>query len=149
MFEDGGNAVADHRYEALPGMAGIRQVEADHQLPALVRTEQFRHRGGEDDRVAARHAAHLQLLVAIHHQQLDRAVAAQLQGQAAGLLELGADQRGDGGGLAEQLGDGRLVVAVNLHLLPGIAEMDEGAANVEVLEEEAADEAVAHLNCSA
>jgi len=33
--------------------------------------------------------------------------------------------------------------------LPGIAEMDEGAANVEVLEEEAADEAVAHLNCSA
>jgi hypothetical protein len=89
------------------------------------------------------------LLVAVHDQQLDRAVAAQLQGQAAGLLELGGDQRGDGGGFAEQLGDGRLVVAAGLHLLPGIAEMDDGAADVEVLEKEAADGAVAHLSSAA
>jgi len=69
--------------------------------------------------------------------------------QAAGLLELAGDQCGDGGRFAEQLGDGGLIVAVDLHLLPGIAEMDDGAANVEVLEEKAADEAVAHVSCSA
>jgi hypothetical protein len=139
MLENRRDAVADHRHEALIGLAGGRQVEAHHQLAALMAPSRVRHRRRQDDRIAARHAAHLQLLVAIHDQQLDRAVAAQLQGQAAGLLELAGDQRGDGGRFAEQLGDGRLVVAVDLHLLPGIAEMDDGTANIEAFEQEAAD----------
>ena len=101
MLKDCRNAVADQRYIALVGLAGGRQVEAHQQLPALMRAEEFRHRRRQHHRVAARHAAHLQLFVAIHHQQLDRTVAAQLQRQPARLLELGGDQRGDGGGFAQ------------------------------------------------
>ena len=91
-------------------------------------------------------AAELGMTASEIHGAVDRAVAAQLQGEAARLLQLGGDQRGDGGSLAEQLGDGRLIVAADLHLLPGIAEMDDGAANVEVFEQKAADGAVAHFS---
>ncbi len=68
---------------------------------------------------------------------------------AAGLLQLAADQRGDGGGFAEQLGDRRLVVAAGLHLLPGLVETDDGAADIEALEQEATNEAAAHFSFSA
>ena len=149
VLENGRDAVADHGNIALVGLARIRQVEAHHQLPPLVRTEQLGHGSGQDDRVAAGHAAHLQLLVAIHDQQLDRAVAAELQGQAAGLLELTGDERRDGGRFAEQLGDRRLVVAAGLHVLPGIAEVNDGAPDIEALEEEAVDGAVAHFSSAA
>ena len=50
---------------------GVIRREADGKTP--IRTEQLVHRRRQHDRVAARHAAHLQLLVAIHDQQLDRA----------------------------------------------------------------------------
>ena len=88
------------------------------------------------------------MLVAIHHQQLDRAVAAQLQRQPARLLELGGDQRGDGGGFTQQLGDGGLVIAPGLHLLPGVAKMNNRAPDVEAFKEEAANGA-GHAKCSA
>jgi hypothetical protein len=45
------------------------------------------------------------------------------------------------------LGDGRLIVSASLHLLPGVAEMNDGAANVETFENEALD--VAHFSFSA
>jgi hypothetical protein len=90
VLENGRHAVADQRHEALVGLAGAGQVEAHQQLAALMHAEQVRHRRRQDDRVAARHAAHLQLFVAVHDQQLDRAAAAQLQGQAPGCLSWAA-----------------------------------------------------------
>lgn len=149
VLENGRHAVAEQWHEALVGLAGGGQVEAHQQLAALMHTQQVGYRRRQDNRVAARHAAHLQLFVAVHDQQLDRAAAAQLQGQAPRLLELGGDQRRDGGRFAEQLGDGRLVIAPGLHALPGIAEVHDGAANVEAFEEEATNETAAHFNCSA
>lgn len=149
MLEDGGDAVADHGHVALVGQAGSRHVQAHHQLATQMGAEQFLHRRRQDDRIAAGHAAHLQFFIAIHDQQLDRATTAQLQGQAPGLLELGGDQRGDGGCFAKQLGDRRLVVAVVLHVPPGIAQMDDGATNIEALEQETADEAIAHFSSAA
>jgi len=148
VLENLGDAVTDHRHKALVRLAGIGHVEAHHQLAALMGAEQFGHRRGQDDRIAARHAAHLQQFVAIHHQQLNRPVTAQLQGQATRLLELAGNQCGDGSCFAEQLGDRRLIVAVDLHLLPNIVQMDQGAANVEIFKQEALNGAVAHFNCS-
>jgi hypothetical protein len=120
MLEDRCNTVAHHRYVALIGLAGIRHVQAHHQLAALMSAQQIRHGGRQYNRVAARHATHLQLFVAIHDQQLDRAIATQLKGQAPGLLQLSSDQCGHGGGFAQQLGNRRLVVTVDLHLSPGV-----------------------------
>ena len=49
---------------------------------------------------------------------------------------------------AEQLGDGRLIVPTGLHLLPCLAKINDGPANIEFFEDEALNETVTHFSCS-
>jgi hypothetical protein len=46
------------------------------------------------------------------------------------------------------LGNGRLIIAIRLHLLPGVTEMYYGTANIEAFKEKTADCAVAHFSAA-
>ncbi len=52
-------------------------------------------------------AAQVEGFGAVHHQQADRAMALDLDGEAAGLLEVVADHADDGAHFAEQVRDRR------------------------------------------
>ena len=137
MFEDGGDAVAVQGHQALVGLAQVGQVQGEGELAVAEEVGYGRigHVG-----LGLGHAAQAQLLVAVDDEEVDRAAALELEGHAAGLLEIGGDEDGDGGHLAQETGDRGGIVASGQHFLPGAVELDEGATDVEVLEQEGADD---------
>ena len=144
MLEDLGDGVAVEGHEALVGVAQLGHVEAEQQLAVAEQLGDARLAGGFGRGLGV--AAQVEGFGDVHHQQADRAMALQLHGKAAGLLEVAADHRGDGARRAEQVAHRGRVVTVFEEGAPDVVELDDGAADVEVVEEETLDVAaeIAH-----
>ncbi len=82
-----------------------------------------------------RHAAHLLLMIAVDHRQLQRAVALQLHGDIAAEFQRRGQQTGRDQQVAQQIFDRCGVVVINQHLLEGIAYRNQFAANSMVFEQ--------------
>ena len=87
----------------------------------------------------ARHRAHLEVMRALRHQQVDESFALQLQRECAVELERGGEQHHGGNGLAHQLLDGRRIFLVLAQLEPRAGEPRGVAADGVPLEYEATD----------
>jgi hypothetical protein len=140
MLENFGQRRAGQRHHALVGALGGLRLQGQHQPAVAEQVGDAADVGvGPGREFALGHAAQVQLLVAVHHQHRDRAVALQLEAEAAGGLQVAADDGGDGGQFAEQFAHRRRVVAPAGHRRPGGPELHQRAADVEVFEQEAVD----------
>ena len=87
--------------------------------------------------LVARHAPDLQLGGAVGDQQLDRARALHLQGDAARSLLVCPQKDVERGGMTQQSCDIFGVVPAVQHALPGPGQADQAPSNVQILEEKA------------
>ena len=137
VLENGREAIAGERHDALIRIAGVGLQGQDKLAVAQQLAESRRWRDGIP---AANRAPQAQLLVAIGQQQRNEAMTLQLDRQPAGRFQVAGDQRGHRRQFAEQRFDRRRIVAAGVHLVPAVAERYHDAADVEILEQEAADE---------
>jgi hypothetical protein len=129
-------------YVALVGVAQAGHVQGQQELAVT-------HQVGDAD--FAGHlvtglgvAAQVEGFGHVHHQQAHGAVALKLDGEAAGLLQVAADDAGYRTHGAEQVAHGGRVVARGQQGLPDVVEPDEGAADVEIFKQKALEDGGAH-----
>ena len=92
------------------------------------------------DRVVPRHGAHLEVVRALRHQQVDQSLALQLQRERAVELERGGQQHHRAHRLAQQLLHGGWIVLVFAQIEPGARQAHGVTADGMPFEDEATDE---------
>ena len=116
-----------HRDAAL----GADEAPEDRAAPAVAGQSAQRNAG------ATRYGSHSEIMGTLRHQQADRTVALQLEGERAAELEGRGQEHRGGHRLAEQLAHDRWVIGMCAQLAPGALEAHPVAAHRLLLEYEA------------